>query len=70
MLPCVTAGLAVKVIAGYCAGGWPCTPNIAAQQIIAPVETRTRDVALDSGALCLFGVSLSGLSLFSPLAML
>jgi class 3 adenylate cyclase len=37
-------------IVDYCVGGPQLTPHIVAQQIIAPGETRTIDVALDQGA--------------------
>ncbi len=44
------AALRPVEIAEYCVGGPQLTPHLVAQQIIAPGETRTIKVALDSGA--------------------
>jgi class 3 adenylate cyclase len=44
------AALRPLEIVNYCVGGPQLTPHIVAQQMIAPGETRTIDVALDQGA--------------------
>ena len=44
------AALRKVAIVDYCVGGPQLTPHVVAQQIIAPGETRTIDVALEEGA--------------------
>jgi len=44
------AAIRPVAITAYCVGGPQLTPHVVAQQIIAPGETRTIDVALDEGA--------------------
>jgi adenylate cyclase len=44
------AAIRPVALVDYCVGGPQLTPHVVAQQIIAPGETRTIDVALDAGA--------------------